>query len=86
MEYINTGAYIGTARAASKAALIRAMRADPTGVRFDRTAAVLDEGGAELSGAEIPAGVRLSVVGPDPYNNRKWYATVELTARGVRVT
>lgn len=27
-------------------------------------------------------GVKLSVVGPDPYTNRKWYATVEVNATG----
>jgi hypothetical protein len=36
------------------------------------------EGTAE----EIPAGATLSVVGPDPFTSRRWYATVTRTANG----
>lgn len=34
---------------------------------------------------DLPLGVRFSVVGPDP-RTRRWYATVERTDKGVRVS
>lgn len=34
---------------------------------------------------KLDIGVKYSVVGPNPYKSRKWYATIERTATGVTV-
>jgi hypothetical protein len=91
MAYVNVGAYIGTAnadgetvtgeRVASKAALKAALKERPGEVLFDVTA-MIHNGPKLYRGDEIPQGVNLSVVGPDPYTSRKWYATVALTSKG----
>ncbi len=80
MAFINVGASLNGARIASKAALKRAIKDTPDAVEFDSTSPM----GQQYDGgpADIPTGVKLSVVGPDPYTNRKWYATVERTSTG----
>jgi hypothetical protein len=80
-EWINVGAYIGDDRAASKAALKRALASAPHTVTFDATSE-LSAGPAGYRGDDVPAGVNLSVVGPDPYTSRKYYATVTRKADG----
>lgn len=35
---------------------------------------------------ELPLWVKFSVTGPNPYTSRKWYATIENTAKGVKVS
>ncbi|MFE9412295.1 hypothetical protein ACFYN0_26405 [Streptomyces sp. NPDC006704] len=83
MAYINVGASASGARIASKAALKRALASDPASVAFDRTAAVgVDAGQPDIKGDALPEGAKLSVTGPDPYNNRRWYATVYLSSTG----
>jgi hypothetical protein len=37
------------------------------------------------SAADLDIGVKYSVTGPNPYTNRKWYATMQKTADG-RIT
>ena len=81
MAYINVGASVDGMRVKSKAALKRAIKDSPATVAFDSTSPM----GESFNGgpSQIPAGVKLSVVGPDPYTDRRWYATVEITATGV---
>jgi hypothetical protein len=57
----------------------------PDKVTFDGTS-LTGGGDCPQTPGEIPASVKLSVTGPDPYTTRNWYATVEKTARGVRVS
>lgn len=80
MSFINVGAYINGERPASKKALREALANAPESVRFDGTALL----GEQFNGppSTIPAGVKLSVAGPDPYTSRKWFATVEHKAGG----
>lgn len=81
MSYINVGAWTRDgSRPQSKKALKDALKADPTAIRFEGTSMLgpAFEGTAE----EIPAGATLSVVGPDPFTSRRWYATVTRTANG----
>jgi len=89
-EYINVGAYFddGTskARVASIAALRRHLRDNPGDVEFDNTAMHMGPGDARYRASEIPAGPRFQVCGPDPYTNRKWWATVELVGGKPKVT
>lgn len=84
MTTINVGAYIDNRRAPSKAALKRALAATPELVAFDPTSAFGPSGA--FNGDHIPAGAILSVVGPDPYSDRRWYATVSRTPKGIRLT
>ncbi len=83
MAFINVGASASGARIASKAALKRALASDPSTVTFDRTAAVgVDAGKPDIKGNALPEGDKLTVVGPDPYTNRRWYATVYVSSTG----
>ncbi len=80
MTFINVGASLNGARIASKAAFKRAVKETPEAVEFDSTSPM----GTQFDGgpSDLTAGVKLSVVGPDPYTNRRWYATVERTNAG----
>jgi hypothetical protein len=74
MSYINCGARINGERARTKKALREALTTDPSSVVFDPTS--MFDSQAEIAGDAIPAGTTLSVVGPDPYARRNWYASV----------
>lgn len=65
---------------ASKAAMKRAIDADPAKVRFVGVASLgpVWTGSAAEFLVDGPAGTKLTVVGPDPYTNRKWYGTIEV--------
>ena len=89
MKYVNVGALDRDARRIpTKAALKRAVNNDD--IAFDQTAFPHDDG---LPGLIEPADVYraieqtgneivLSVVGPDPYNRRMWYASVTIGRDG----
>lgn len=85
MGYINVGAYVGGRRPASKAALKRALADAPETVEFDLTSPFNSVDGP-LTGVSIPAGVRLSVVGPDPFTKRSFYGTIALSERTGKIT
>lgn len=74
MAYVNVGAKVNGERPRTKKALKEAMAAHPETVLFDRTAAF--EGRGPIRGDELPEDT-LQVVGPDPYTNRKWYASIK---------
>ena len=81
MSYINVGAYVNGARPQSKKALKEACAAwsasptDAPSLRFDSTAMMGPRAGEDILPATIGADT-LSVVGPDPYAKRSWYASV----------
>lgn len=86
MSYVNCGAYVtaGMERVKTKKQLRELMAADPSSVTFDRTSAY--ESGF-IAGGSLPRGDVLIVVGPNPYNDRKWYANVfQHPANGVKVS
>ncbi len=56
----------------SKAALRRALQADPSDVLFYSTS---DFTPGAFRATEVPFGETLYVVGPDPYTSRKYFAT-----------
>ena len=86
MGFINVGAYVDGKRCKTKAALKRALKEAPETVRFDCTAAVgPDAGRSDIMGNNLPANDKLSVCGPDPYSDRKWYANVSVGKNGARV-
>ena len=66
----------------SKAAMKRAIDADLGGVMFLSVASLGPQwtGTAAEFLADGPVNTKLTVVGPDPYTNRKWYGTVEVKA------
>lgn len=79
--YINVGASYDGERIKTKTLLRKLCKESPADVTFDATAIRTD---AQWSGraTEIPDGMRLSVAGPDPYTNRRWYAIVAREANG----
>lgn len=83
MQYIQVGAYVNDERCPSKAALKRALKDAPETVKFDCTAAAGPHANrGPIKGTEVPKGDTLSVCGPDPYTNRKWYASVSIGRTG----
>lgn len=82
MAFENVGAYIGNSRPKTKKALREAIaNLGETEVYFDTTSPFSTTSGYSLS--QIPVGVKLSVVGPDPHTKRSWYATVSRDANGL---
>jgi hypothetical protein len=76
MTFINTGVYINGKRPKTKKELREAIKNDPSSVTFDVTSMFDSTSSYKADDAElIRSGVALSIVGPDPYNDRKWYAT-----------
>lgn len=80
MAYVNVGAYVNAERPKTKKALKEAVAKTPDLLDFDATSF---EGPAMYQVKDLTPGLRLQVVGPDPYSKRSWYATVEL--KGGRV-
>lgn len=81
MTYVNVGAWVSATRPRTKKALREALAITPWTVTFDQTSMFTAPGQPDVSkltvGA-IPTGVTLTVTGPDPYTDRKWYASVFL--------
>ncbi len=60
----------------TKKALKAELAEDPANVNLYSTSMY---GGSEgATGDKLADGVKYTVTGPNPYNNRKWYATVTL--------
>jgi ABC-type histidine transport system ATPase subunit len=94
MSYINCGATTVTGeRFKSKAALKRAMAADPSKVLFYGTAQEL---GPQLGNVgtvtgnmldeALPVGTTLVLVGPDPERQRNWYGNVVRKNGVIKIT
>lgn len=83
--YVNVGARRDDGRRfPSKKALKDALRCDPATVTFDVTS-LFHTGPSHYRANDLPQGIKFSVVGPDPFNNRRWYANVERNGEAVRV-
>lgn len=83
-EYVNVGVVHapGMSDMPTKVALKRAIATEPTMVSFYATDAFGPNRGKFWSTDKLDIGVKYSVVGPNPYTSRKWYATVELLDNG----
>lgn len=87
MHYINVGAYSDNQRIPTKSALKRLIKESPESVRFDQTSALGNNGMPRLiSMRMLNPNITLSVVGPDPYTSRKWYASISLSKGKVTVS
>ena len=75
MSYENVGAYVDSKRPKTKKALREALNSNPDSVVFDATSVFTHVIGS-IQANNLPEGVTLTVVGPDPYTLRKWYASV----------
>lgn len=75
MAYIECAAYINNRPARTKKALKEAVKAAPQTVMFESVGGHNADfcGGIE----DIPEGTTLTVVGPDPFTKRSWYASVK---------
>jgi hypothetical protein len=83
MTFHNVGAFVNGVRPKTKKALRDAIASGQT-VHFDGTS-MFDPPSYDLS--ELLETEKLSVVGPDPYTKRSWYATVERKSDGtIRVS
>lgn len=83
--YVNVGAKDtrdGT-NIPSKKALKTLIATTPANVTLYNTSGFNGQSGR--TGDNLDIGVKYTVVGPNPYTNRKWYATVERTEKGVTV-
>jgi hypothetical protein len=86
VSFINVGASVRGAPPATKKALREALRDRPHSVQFWATSPYSRSFGTQC-GDELELGSRvLRVVGPDPYNDRRWYATVQLRAGKVALS
>lgn len=68
----------------TKAELKRLVSADPDNVYFYSTGMAGKQFNGKLS--ELHSTETLTVVGPDPYTNRTWYATVAKNSQTGKVT
>lgn len=84
--FINVGAQYDADKKdiPTKAALKAQIKADPSKVYIYPTS---DFAGLPGTLDIMDKGHKYSVTGPNPYNSRKWYATIEITISGaIRVS
>lgn len=82
--FYNCGCYNHQRRIQTKKALKEALRENTSSVYFDGTS--MHDTVPGYRGNEIPEGVTLSVVGPDPFTKRTWYALVKRNGDGLKVS
>jgi hypothetical protein len=84
-DHINVGARNADgSNVPTKKALGEAIKKNPQTITFYPTSQFGSQ--SLIRGDEVPAGTILNVVGPDPAKSRKWYASVEKTGKGVKVS
>ncbi len=92
MSYINVGAKITdgygvTNDCPTKKALKAALASMPDSVQFYGTSPMGPQHFATPATiASLPQGYTLTVVGPDPYNKRTWYASVTVVNGKIKVS
>ena len=79
-SYINGGVTSRSIQIPTKKMLKDLVKTGPSQVFFYPTSEIGQTWSGSL--AELPKGVTLSVVGPDPYRSRKWYASITKTLAG----
>lgn len=89
MSYINVGATLYGRRIPTKAKLRAELgpEGDWAGVAFDVTSMLGPRAGEVINATATDIGTdKLTVVGPDPYTKRNWYATVEVRNGKIKVS
>lgn len=87
MTYVTAGAQDRDGnRFKSKNALKKAIANNPSEVMFDITDMFHEGLASPLCADSLPEGVAVQVAGPDPYTKRSWFARVEPTASGPKVS
>lgn len=83
-NYVGVGAKYEHNRAdiSTKKALKEEIATNPTNVWLYVTDAFGPNANTFLTADKADIGVRYTVTGPNPYNSRKWYATVEKLPNG----
>jgi hypothetical protein len=80
MVYVNVGVAMVADRSPipTKKALQQLLAVEPSEVLFFNTGLPLGPGKAEYRGSELDPQYTYQVTGPDPYTNRKWFASVKI--------
>lgn len=78
MPFVDVGAFIGGQLVPSKKVLKDTVRSEPHRVTFYGTSALGPQYSWPMYADGIPEGVTLSVCGPNPLKDRRWYASVSL--------
>lgn len=87
MSYISVDAFSNSpvGRFPTKKALKARIATDPVSVTFHATDAFGANAGKVWTADNLDTEVKYTVVGPNAYESRKWYATVERTEKGITV-
>jgi hypothetical protein len=87
LSFVNVGAKNRAGeRFKTKRALREALEDAPSEVLFDPTSWHSGSAQIDICADSIPRGLRLVVVGPDPYSHRQWYAQVSQLGGKPRLT
>jgi hypothetical protein len=78
------GIYIKGRRPKSKKEIKEAIVADPSQVSVEATSWYGNEYDGPMH--QAPYGLRIYFVGPDPYTNRRFYGSIEVTEKGYKVS
>lgn len=81
----NVGARLGDSDIPTKKALKELIATNPASVILYSTDAFGPNARLSWSADKLDTSRKYTVVGPNPYKSRKWYATVTRTATGVTV-
>jgi hypothetical protein len=77
------GIYVGASRPTSKKAVREAINANPATVRVESTSMF---GGYDGPVSDLPEGVTITFVGPDPFRDRKFYGNIKRVGDTFKVT
>lgn len=81
-EWVNAGATVEGGSITTKKALKELIGQTPHLVYIYVTDAFGAMSGREFYVDDLPSSYKFTVVGPDPYTSRKWFATVEKLPNG----
>jgi hypothetical protein len=85
MALVNVGAYVNGNRPPTKKALRIAMTSNPESVYFDSTSPLGPRANQKITLNDMGNDI-LMVCGPNPYTKRDWYATIQNTSKGIRIS
>jgi len=84
--YVNVGVRSGITDIKTKKTLKELISENPSGVTFYETSIYgTYHGGEDFNGEDLKDGINYSVCGPNPFTDRRWYATVKLEKGKIKV-